>query len=379
MTLVDRPARAVNKGHQYVDDAMRSAALRVLDSHQYYMGPENDAFEAEAAAFLGARHAATVNSGSSAMFLILQALGIGPGDDVLVPAAGFVTIAEAVAAVGARPVFVDVEPETYNIDPSRLLAALTPRTKAIVPSHDYGHPADMDAIGTFARQHDLAVVEDCAHAFGATYNGRSAGTLGTASFFSFAGKSISVCGLGGMVVTDDDRVAEEVRLLRDHGRPRSGGERFYEILRVGYNLRLSELHAAIGRVQLGYLPEWNRRRQAHAAYYTQTFQTAGIPVVSPTIRPGVTHAFLHYTVRVGADVRDDLQRFLASRGVQTTILYPSTLHLLPPYRAAYGHREGDFPVAEQVTREILSLPNHPSLSEDERAYVAESVIAYFRS
>ena len=200
---MSRPVKShmkVGKGHNYVDDAMKMTCLEVLDSHEYYLGSENDEFEAEVAELLEVRQAVAVNSGTSAMFLILQALDIGPGDEVIVPAAGFVTLAEAVAAVGARPRFVDVEMDTYNLDPAGLEATLTEATKAVVPAHNYGHPADMDAISAFSRRHGLSVVEDCAHAFGAAYRGTYVGALGTAGFLSFAGKSISVCGLGGMVV-----------------------------------------------------------------------------------------------------------------------------------------------------------------------------------
>lgn len=368
----------IHKGHLHVDAAMKQAALEVLDSHQYYMGPQNDAFEEEVAAVLNIRHAVAINSGSSAMFLILKALGIGPGDEVIAPAAGFVTIAEAVANVGAKCRFVDIELDTYNLDATCLASAWNPAVRAIVPSHDYGHPADMESINAFASEHKLAVVEDCAHAFGASYRGVSAGGLGTAGFLSFAGKSISVCGLGGMVITNDDRIAQEVRLLRDHGRPRSQGKRFYDIQRVGYNLRLSELHAAIGRVQLAHLLEWNERRRQNAAFYNRVFAAAGIPVSIPHTRPEVVHAFLHYTLRVDALVRDPLMAYLAEREIETSILYPTPLHLLAPYREAWGYRPGDFPRAEHATRETLALPNHPSMTPEMLETVSGAVIQFFR-
>ncbi|MGQ0568891.1 MAG: DegT/DnrJ/EryC1/StrS family aminotransferase [Armatimonadota bacterium] len=369
---------SILKEHAYVDEEMKRVCAEVLDSHQYYMGPQNDRFEAEMAAHLGIRHAIAVNSGTSAFFLILKALGIGPGDEVIVPAMGFVTLAEAVAVVGARARFVDVEPETYNMDPARLEAALTPAVRAVVPAHNYGHPAEVDAVMTFARRHNLRVIEDCAHALGATYRGRSAGSWGDAAFTSFAGKIISVCGLGGMVMTNDDGIAQEVRLLRDHGRPRSGGVRFYEIQRSGYNLRLSELHAAIGRVQVQYLDAWNARRREHAARYNDAFSLVAAPVVCPITRPQVVHAFLHYTIRTDAARRDALRSHLAGRGIQSSILYPMELHLLQPYREAWGHRPGDFPVAEQMTGEILSLPNPPSMTDAMRDMVVSAVRDFFK-
>ena len=289
---------AVRKGFNHVDDDMREALLRALESRDYYLGPENDAFEREMSEYLGVAHAATVNSGTSGMYLILRGYGVGEGDEVIVPAMGFVTLAEAVAVTGAKPVFVDVEEATMNLDPRGIEPAITPRTRAIVPAHKYGHPADMDAIVGIARERGLVVVEDLCHALGAEQGGRMAGTIGDAAFLSFAGKSISVCGLGGMVVTDDEDLANEVRLLRDHGRPRAKGRRFYDIRRAGYNMRLSELHAAIGRVQLRSLDAWNERRRENAASYNAEFARREVPVGIPTTLPGYLHAFLHYTIRV---------------------------------------------------------------------------------
>lgn len=363
--------RAIHKSFDYVDAAMREACERVLNSGQYYLGPENDAFEQEVATLVNVKHAVAVNSGTSGMFLVLRALGIGQGDEVIVPAMGFVTLAEAVAVAGARPRFVDVDLETFNLDPKQLGAALTPAVKAVVPAHKYGHPANMDAILEFVERHDLLAIEDACHAFGASYKGRTVGTIGKAGFLSFAGKSISVCGLGGMILTNDDSLAQEVRLLRDHGRPRSNGKRFYEITRIGYNLRLSELHAAIGRAQLPFLKAWNERRRAIAAQYTQAFQQANLPVTCPVIRPDVVHAMLHYTLRVPADHRADLMTYLDQHAIESSVLYPTDLHLLAPYRELCGHREGDFPISEQLTGEVLSLPNHPGLT----AAMVDKVIA----
>ena len=374
---VTAPPRRVRKGFNYVDDAMRQAALAVLDSHEYYLGPQNDAFEREVQAYLGCDHAVAVNSGTSGMFLILKALGIGDGDEVIVPSMGFVTLAEAVAVAGATPVFVEVEPVTYNLDPAAVRDAITSRTRAIVPAHKYGHPADMRALEGIAREHALHLIEDACHAFGAEVDGRRVGALGAAGFLSFAGKSISVCGLGGMVVTNDATLANEVRLLRDHGRPRAKGERFYDIQRAGYNLRLSELHAAIGRVQLPNLDRWNERRRANAQRYNEAFEGAGVPLGLPTTLDGYVHAYLHYTLRVDGGRRDALRAHLAQDGIESTILYPQDLHLLAPYRDLRGHAEGDFPIAERLTSEVLSLPNHPDLSDADRDAVVASVVRFF--
>lgn len=369
--------RKVRKGFNHVDEAMREALLNALESRDYYLGPENEAFEAEMAQALGVRHAVAVNSGTSAMMLILKALGIGPGDEVIVPAMGFVTLAEAVAVVGAIPRFADVESETFNLDPQRAAEAVNERTRAIVPAHKYGHPADLGRLGELADRHGIHLIEDFCHALGAQYRGRHVGGIGTAGFVSFAGKTISVCGLGGMVTTDDEALAQEVRLLRDHGRPRAKGQRFYEIHRVGYNLRLSELHAAVGRVQLRHLEAWNARRRENAELYNRCFAEKGLPVITPQTLPGCTHAFLHYTVRVPEGRRDALQKFLAEAGVESTVLYPQDLHLLPPYRALCGHREGDFPVSERLTREVLSLPNHPGVTPEDIEMVVGAVERFY--
>lgn len=369
--------RRVRKGFNHVDDAMRTAALATLESRQYYLGPENDAFEDEVRAYLGCEHAVAVNSGTTGMFLILRALGIGSGDEVIVPAMGFVTLAEAVAVAGAHPVFVEVEPITFNLRPDAVEAAITHRTKAVVPAHKYGHPADMDALRLVATRHRLALIEDTCHAFGAAFDQQRVGALGTAGFLSFAGKGISVCGLGGMVVSNDAALANEVRLLRDHGRPRAKGERFYDIQRIGYNVRLSELHAAIGRVQLRDLETWNERRRANAATYNETLTAAGLPLIVPRTLPRAVHAFLHYTVRVPDGRRDALQAHLATHGVESTILYPQDLHLITPYRALTGHSEGDFPVAEKLTAEVLSLPNHPDIEPNDITYVTEAIERFY--
>lgn len=368
----------ISKGHNFVDDAMREACLRVLESHKYYLGAENDSFEQEVAEFLGVKHAISVNSGSSAMFLILHALGVGAGDQVIVQASGFVTLAEAVANTGAYPRFIDVELDTYNLDPALLEQIITPQVKAIVPAHTYGHPAAMHEIRAFAKHHDLYVIEDCCHAFGAQFEGVNAGNLGDTGFLSFAGKGISVCGLGGMALTNDDIVANEIRLLRDHGRPRSAdGARFYDVTRVGYNLRLSELHASIGRVQLTYLNGWNERRRENARRYNEIFDSRGIPVQCPRTKPETVHAFLHYTLRVDGQQRDALRDYLAQKGIESTILYPISLHLLPPYQSMLNHAPEDFPRSLQMTQEIVSLPNHPSLSPEELQTVADAVTAFF--
>lgn len=370
-------AEKIRKGFNYVDEAMREALLSTLESRNYYLGPENDAFEKEMAEMLGVEHCVAVNSGTSAMMLILKALNIGPGDEVIVPAMGFVTLAEAVAVLGATPRFTDVEEQTFNLEPDKTAQVINSRTRAIVPAHKYGHPADMGALQALADAHKVELLEDACHALGAKYKGKHVGGLGTAGFVSFAGKSISVCGLGGMVMTNNQALAQEVRLLRDHGRPRAKGQRFYEIHRIGYNLRLSELHAAIGRVQLRRLGEWNDRRRENAAHYNRAFAERGLPVITPRTLPDYTHAFLHYTLRIPDGRRDGLQAFLAEAGIESTVLYPQDLHLLPPYQELCGHKPGDFPVAERLTSEVLSLPNHPDIRAADMQRVVDTVERFY--
>lgn len=367
----------VRKAFDYVDAEMKSAMERVLEARHYYLGPENEGFEEEVASYLGCDHAVAVNSGTSGMFLILKALGIGPGDEVIVPAMGFVTLAEAVAVAGATPVFADVEEVTYNLDPADVQGRITDATKAIVPAHKYGHPADLERLGAIAAERGIPLVEDACHAFGAAFQGRRVGPIGTAGFLSFAGKSISVCGLGGMVVTNDAALANEVRLLRDHGRPRAKGERFYDIQRIGYNLRLSELHAAIGRVQLRHLETWNDARRARAADLNAGLAAAGVPVRVPETLPGYVHAFLHYTVAVPDGQRDALRRHVQDAGIDASILYPQDLHLIGPYQALVGHVKGDFPVAESLTSQVLSLPNHPNLSAADVDAIVGAVASFY--
>jgi len=370
--------RRVRKAFDHVDAEMMTAIQRVLEARHYYLGPENEAFEEEVARYLGCDHAVAVNSGTSGMFLILKALGIGPGNEVIVPAMGFVTLAEAVAVTGATPVFADVEDVTYNLDPAAVRSLITDATKAIVPAHKYGHPADLASLGALASERGIALVEDACHAFGAAYQGRRVGPIGTAGFLSFAGKSISVCGLGGMVVTNDASLATEVRLLRDHGRPRAKGERFYDIQRIGYNLRLSELHASVGRVQLQHLETWNEARRGRAADLNEGLAAAGVPVRLPQTLPGCVHAFLHYTIAVPNGQRDALRAHVQEAGVDASILYPQDLHLIAPYKALLGHEEGDFPIAEGLTRQVLSLPNHPGLSDADIETIVASVASFYR-
>lgn len=341
-----------------------SAHRRVMDSGWYLLGREIEAFEAEFAAYCGAKHAVGVANGLDALHLILRAYGIGPGDEVIVPANTYIATWLAVSHAGAVPVPVEPDPQTCNLDPVRIEAALTPRTRAIMPVHLYGRPADMDPILDIARRRGLKVVEDNAQAHGARYNGRRTGGLGDAAGTSFyPGKNLGAFGDGGAVTTNDPELAARVRLLRNYG-----SKVKYEHEIQGFNSRLDELQAAFLRVKLGVLDEWNQRRAAVAERYRAAFADTGLRLPAPS--PVGGHVWHLYTVRHAG--RDRLRDFLEQAGVGTGIHYPIPPHLQPAY-AFLGLREGAFPVSEKIHREILSLPMGPHLSEDLQDQVIRAV------
>ena len=349
----------------FIGEEERAAVLAVLDSGMLVQGPQVAALEAEFADRLGVRHAVATSSGTTALHLALLAHGIGQGDEVITSAFSFVATANTILQVGARPVFAEVDERTFNLNPDAVAAAVTRRTKAIVPVHLYGQPCDMDRIGDVAARHRLAIVEDAAQAVGATYKDRPVGTFGTGCFSFYATKNVA-SGEGGIVTTNDDDVADRVRLLRQHGmRARYA----YEML--GFNFRMTDLHAAICRVQLGRLDELTRRRQANAAFLSRSITS----VVTPAEEDDRTHVWHQYTVRLarpGQD-RDAATHRLEEAGVGFGIFYPQGLHQLPHVRAVAGN--GRLPVTERLAREVVSLPVHPSLTLDQLARVAETVNA----
>jgi dTDP-4-amino-4,6-dideoxygalactose transaminase len=341
------------------------AAIRgVLESCQFTLGPEVEAFEQEFAAFCGRRYGVGVNTGTSALHLALLAAGVGPGDEVITSPFTFVATVAAIHYAGARPVLVDIDPETYTLDPARLEAAVTPRTRAVVPVHLYGQTAEMAPVLDVARRRGLAVIEDACQAHGAEYRGRRAGALGEMGCFSFyPGKNLGAYGEGGMVVTDDPSLARTLRMLRDWG-----AETKYHHVLKGYNCRLESLQAAVLRVKLRRLEAWTEARRAAARRYAALL--AGGPIAPPVERADRRHVYHVYAIRTGA--RRELQAGLAVRGVQTGIHYPFPVHLLPAY-ADLGHRPGDFPQAELAAAEELSLPMYPELQGDAQARVVEAL------
>ncbi|HEX8292152.1 MAG TPA: DegT/DnrJ/EryC1/StrS family aminotransferase [Pyrinomonadaceae bacterium] len=345
-----------------------AAVQRVLDTSAFVLGREVEAFERAFAEYVGARECVGVSNGTAAIQLALQACGVGPGDEVIVPANTFFATAEAVSTAGATPVFVDCDPATHNLAAGKMEAAVTARTRAVVPVHLYGQPADLDAVSAVAERHDLLVIEDAAQAHGARDKGRRVGALGRAGCFSFyPGKNLGAYGEGGAVVTDDAGVARRLRMLRDHG-----SEQKYRHELVGYNSRLEGIQGAVLNVKLKRLDDWNALRRRHAARYRELLAplAASGALVLPAEADYAEHVYHLFVVQTKA--RDALQRYLAAAGVQTGIHYPVPVHLQPAY-AALGHKAGDFPNAESQSARVLSLPMFAELAGHQLKYVADAL------
>ena len=341
------------------------AVAKVFESTQFVLGQEVTAFEEEFAHYCGARYGIAVNTGTSALHLALLATGVGPGDEVITVPFTFVATTAAIVYCGARPVFIDIDPMTYTMDPGLIEAAITPRTKAILPVHLYGHPADMRPIQEIARRHGLAVIEDAAQAHGADYFGARVGSLGDLACFSFyPGKNLGAYGEGGMVTTNNPEFARTIRMLRDWG-----AETKYDHVLKGFNYRMEGVQGAILRVKLRYLEQWTEARRAVAREYAAKLAECALPL--PTEAPGRRHVFHIYGVR--SRQRRDLIEALRQRGIQTGIHYPTPVHLLPAY-ADLNYRLGDFPVSEEIASQEVSLPMFPELTSAQIATVTESVL-----
>lgn len=344
---------------------MDQVVHEVVSGGAYIMGPHHKAFEQECAELHGVKHAIAVNSGTDALRIIMDSLGIGPGDEVITTAFTFVASTETIVQTGASPVFVDIDPVTYCIDPAKIQAAITPRTKAIMPIHLFGQLSDVTRISEIAKENGLKIIEDAAQAFGCTYNGTATGNFGDAAAFSFyVTKNLGACGDGGMIVTNSDEVAETSRSLRIHG---MGRERYYYD-HVGYTSRLSELNAAFMRVKLRALPRWNDRRAKLASIYLDVLSDSDVRL--PQTQDGNSNTWHQFSIR--SDRRDALQSHLKEKGVDAMIYYPVPLHFHEPYRV-FGKGEGSLPETERAAYEILNLPIHPHLSEDQVRHAAESI------
>jgi len=354
-----------------ISGEIRAAIESVVASQQFVLGREGAALEEEIARFCEVSHGVGLASGTDALILALRSCGVRPGDEVLLPPFTFVATGSAVSALGAKPVFADIRPGTYNIDPSQLERRVTSRTRAVIVVHLYGLPADMDPILEFARAHRLPVIEDNAQAIGARYKGRRTGSLGDAACISFyPTKNLGAYGDAGMLVTNSAELAARVKTLRNHGQISK-----YVSSEPGWNSRLDEIQAAILRVKLRHLPDWQRARQSHAAEYTAKLN--GIPGLMPPVPgEGFEHVFHQYTIRV--ERRDALQNYLAERKIGSAVYYPVPLHLQPLY-ASLGHKPGDFHHAERAAQEVLSLPMFPELRTEQIVRVADAVLEFVKS
>jgi dTDP-4-amino-4,6-dideoxygalactose transaminase len=351
--------------YELLRSELDAAVTRVLASGWYILGREVAAFEEEFASYLGIAHAVGVASGTDAVLLACRALEIGPDDEVITVSHTAVATVAAIELSGAKPVFVDIDPVTYTMDMSQVGAAITPRTKAIIPVHLYGRPAEMDILLALARRHNLFVIEDCAQAHGARYKGKRVGTLGDAAAFSFyPTKNLGAVGDGGAVVTNNPVVANRLKMLRQYG-----WQQRYISDFSGYNSRLDELQAALLRVKLRYLDNFNATRRHLAELYNQ--RLAHLPLTLPTIEPNCEPVFHLYVIQT--DQRDRLQSYLAEQGIGTAVHYPVPVHRQPAYQRL-GYEVGSLPVTERVCGDILSLPIHPHMSKSEVESVAQAIL-----
>jgi len=355
----------LQRQYQPLKEEVLAAIAGVLDGMNLFLGENVYHLERDFARFCQTKYAIGVGSGTDGLTLALRACGIKPGDEVITAPNTFFATVEAIVTVGAKPVFVDIDPDTYTIDPRLIEIAITGRTKALIPVHLYGHPADMQPIMAIARKHGLKVIEDACQAHGAEYRGQRAGSFGDAAVFSFYySKNLGAYGEGGMVVTNDREVATKLQMLRNHGSP----ERYRHSI-IGVNSRLDEIQAAILRLKLNYLEQWNMKRRSLAIEYTR--RLSEVPDVGlPIERPGSRHVYHLYVIQVPR--RDQLQQWLSRHGIETGIHYPLPAHLQEAC-ADLGYKRGSFAVSEKAAEQILSLPMHPDLTIDDVAYVCQTL------
>lgn len=350
--------------HQELRAEIDPAIRAVLESSQFIMGPQSQAFEAEVAAYLGVKHAVGVASGTDALHLALRAAGLGPGDEIITSPFTFIATAEAIAYVGASPVFADVDPQTFNLDPQQVAAAITPRTRAILPVHLFGQPADLAPLSELCVRHGLLLIEDCAQSFGADYAGRKTGSFGTFGCFSFfPSKNLGGYGDGGLVTCNDDALAAAVRTLRNHG----SRQRYHHEM-IGYNSRLDDLQAAVLRVKLRHIDRFNRQRRDNAHYYNELLRDSGL--VTPYTDGKGTHVYHQYTLLV--DHRAELQEALAAAGIASAVYYPIPLHRQQVFA---GGAIPSLPVSELLADRVLSLPIYPELARDQIDRVVRVLMA----
>ncbi|MFT4414440.1 DegT/DnrJ/EryC1/StrS family aminotransferase [Fredinandcohnia humi] len=366
------PMLDLTEQYQELREQMLQTLDEVMGSAHFILGDNVKKLESDIATYSNASHAIGCGNGSDAIHIALQAAGVGEGDEVITTPFTFFATGGAIVRVGATPVYVDIDPVTFNIDPAKVEEAVTEKTKAIIPVHLYGQMADMDGLVAVAKKHNLFIIEDGAQAIGAKYKGKTVGELGTAGTYSFfPTKNLGAYGDAGMIVTSNDEIAENCRVIRVHG---SKPKYYHHVL--GYNSRLDELQAAILNVKFPHLNKWSELRREKAANYTRLLNEA-LPneVVTPVEVEGNYHVFHQYTIRV--EKRDELQKYLKEQGVETMIYYPLALHLQPVFKNL-GYKEGDFPEAEKAAKEALSLPMFPELALEQQEYVVSKIVEFFK-
>jgi len=350
--------------YQNIKDDILKAITEVIDNSSFVLGPQVEEFEQKFAEFSHAKYGVGVASGTDAIFIALKSLGIGPGDEVITAANTFIATVLGISYAGASPVLVDNDPESYNIDPTKIEAAITSKTKAIMPVHLYGQMADMDAIMEIAEKHNLKVIEDACQAHGAEYKGRRAGSMGDISCFSFyPSKNLGAYGDGGMVMTNDDHLYQKTKMLRDYGQ----SKKYHHEIK-GHNSRLDSIQAAVLLAKLPHLEEWNNRRRTLAGLYNELL--SDVDVVTPVEGQGYRHIYHLYVIRTKN--RDEMFEYLKSKQIFCGIHYPIPIHLQNAYKDL-PYKEGDFPITEKYAQEILSFPLYPELSEENIRYVVVNI------
>lgn len=362
------PFLDLTRQYELMKNEIDETLQRVAASGHYIGGEEIQKLEEEIARYCGTGFGVSLSSGTDALLASLMAVGVGEGDEVITSPFTFISTAEVVSLLRARPVFVDIEQDTFNLDPDLVESRITERTKCIIPVHLFGHMADMHALLDIAHRHGLKVVEDAAQAIGSSFDGKKAGSLGDTGCFSFfPSKNLGAFGDGGLVITDDQELSKRIGIIKDHGSTRR-----YHHSMLGFNGRLDAIQAAVLRVKLRYLDEWTEKRRRNASYYGERL---GKYVKVPFCREGYFHVFHQYSILT--EQRDRLTEYLSSRGVPTAIYYPIPLHLQEVFRGLdYG--KGDFPVAETVSEKILSLPVFPELEDNEKEYIVNAIVSFFK-
>lgn len=363
------PLLDLKRQYQSIKGEIDNAVMNVLEHSRFIMGPETLKFEEEVAEYCGSKYAVGVASGTDALLIALRACGVKAGDEVITSTFSFFASAGVISRLGATPIFVDIDPDSYNLNPELVEKAITSKTKVLMPVHIFGQCADMDPILELARKHNLTIVEDAAQAIGAKYKGRTAGTMGAFGCFSFfPSKNLGAAGDGGMIISDFMDKQTFMKSLRDHG----ANPKYYHSY-IGYNSRLDTLQAAILSVKLRYLDQWTEGRRKNADFYNQAF--ADLPLKTPTENEGNYHIYNQYTI--ATDQRDKLFEFLQSKNIGCAIYYPVPLHAQKCY-AYLGNKDDDFPVACKASKEVVSIPIFPDLNEDEKNYVVECITGFFK-